>query len=118
MNDYMKALHQRFFREPAYPEIRREASGAAGKAGPAGPGIAAEAGGPGHRTAGGDLPGVLHRRVPAGAGDRRRTDALLLRGRRGGARPASAGAGNAVKMRRYIKEKNREKGPPEEFLTN
>ena len=25
MNDYMKALHQRFFREPAYPEIRREA---------------------------------------------------------------------------------------------
>ena len=24
MNDYMKALHQRFFREPAYPEIRRE----------------------------------------------------------------------------------------------
>ena len=21
MNDYMKALHQRFFREPAYPEI-------------------------------------------------------------------------------------------------
>lgn len=24
MNDYMRALHQRFFREPAYPEIRRE----------------------------------------------------------------------------------------------
>ena len=25
MHDYMNALHQRFFREPAYPEIRREA---------------------------------------------------------------------------------------------
>ena len=22
MNDYMKALHQRFFREPEYPDIR------------------------------------------------------------------------------------------------
>ena len=52
---------------------------AAGEAGPAGPGSAAETGGPGDRTAGGDLPGVLHRRVPAGSGDRRRADALLLR---------------------------------------
>ena len=24
MNDYMRALHQRFFREPAYPEVREE----------------------------------------------------------------------------------------------
>ena len=24
MNDYMKALHQRFFREPEYPDIQRE----------------------------------------------------------------------------------------------
>ena len=24
MNDYMKALHQRFFREPEYPNIQRE----------------------------------------------------------------------------------------------
>ena len=24
MNDYMRALHQRFFREPAYPDVREE----------------------------------------------------------------------------------------------
>lgn len=24
MNDYMKALHQRFFREPEFPELQRE----------------------------------------------------------------------------------------------
>ena len=27
MNDYMRALHQRFFREPAYPDVRAEIEG-------------------------------------------------------------------------------------------
>ena len=31
MNDYMKAMHQRFFREPEYPDIQRELDASAAR---------------------------------------------------------------------------------------
>ena len=31
MNDYMRALHQRFFREPKYTDVRREIEGLRGE---------------------------------------------------------------------------------------
>ena len=48
---------------------------------PARPGDPAAAGGSGERTAGGNLPDLLHRRLSAGHGDCRGAGALLLRGR-------------------------------------
>ena len=82
--------------------------GSAGADGSAEPGKAAEAGRPGHRTAGRDFPGGLHRRVPAGPGDRRRAGTLLLRRRGRGAGAAPDGARSAMKLASLYQRKGAE----------
>ena len=79
MNDYTRALHQRFYQEP---EDTEEEQGGAGPEGHSGPRTAEASSGPGERpipVAGAHLPGELCRRPSAGAGYRGRTGTLLLR---------------------------------------
>ena len=110
MNDYMQALHQRFCREPTHPELERaldDTYHAPGEHRLAGPGAAAPCAGSGDRAAGGDVPGILHRRVSTGHGDRQGDRAIFLRGR---GREASHREGESVaspvqKLIRYTKKK-------------
>ena len=96
MNDYTRALHQRFYQEP---EDTEEEQGGAGPEGHSGPRTAEASSGPGERpipVAGAHLPGEFHRRTPLGAGHRGGVGALLLRRCSGGAGQTEAGNGGRL----------------------
>ena len=77
----------------------------------------APADGFGERTARGNLPDILHRRISAGHGDRQRTGALQFRGRGGkaGHRKSQSEASPCQELIRYIQRKRAAAGSP--FLT-
>lgn len=121
MNDYMKALHAWFCREPDRPELERALDDTYHalrenitrqdqelllRAQDLAIDLREET-----------IPGILHRRVSAGHGHRRRDRALLFRGRGGkvGHRKSQIAASPVQKLIRYTKKKGCQGGSS--FLT-